>query len=130
MRNERTSKRVAKIAGEILAIAKSKTGWYRFDEKSMQKLRALAASCLTQAPDRSHGGYWIGPKREAIEMDPVSVARGHGKRKPKRVTKKQAMANLKKLMNSPSPWDKPKRKAKKRASSPMYPASKPKRSSP
>jgi hypothetical protein len=60
MRNEKTSKRVAKIAGKVLAL-KGVASWYvtvcNEDRHSAvgltwRDIRALAASCLTQAADK------------------------------------------------------------------------------
>lgn len=53
VKNERTSARVAKIAGKIVAH-KGLDRDYVFPEIGLKwsELRALAASCLTQAPDK------------------------------------------------------------------------------
>lgn len=63
-RNERTSPRVVKIAANVLEIARRHPkgevvmkfpmpdGEHRFMEISWRDLVALAASCLTQAPDK------------------------------------------------------------------------------
>lgn len=63
-RNERTSARVARIAGELLAIdARPRACFWLFDERchfhkiAWSKVKALAASALTQAPGK--------PKRKA-----------------------------------------------------------------
>lgn len=55
-RNERTSARVARIAGRVLAYCKdAKPSWVAFDYGNTAvtygELRALAASALTQAED-------------------------------------------------------------------------------
>ena len=57
MRNERTSKRVAKIAGKVLAVrgmSKEDVYWGGgyFTGLKWSDIRALAASCLTQAADK------------------------------------------------------------------------------
>lgn len=57
MNNEKTSKRVAKIAGRILKASPGKASGYVFDRKgdilcSLAELKSLAASCLTQSPNK------------------------------------------------------------------------------
>lgn len=59
MKNERTSKRVASIAGKVLrmlqnsAFSLREECWgTRDDSLSFGELKALAASCLTQTPDK------------------------------------------------------------------------------
>lgn len=61
-RNEKTSKRVAAIAGKVLAVkpeTPGETTWIITDTKTgnivtfyWRDIRALAASALTQAPDK------------------------------------------------------------------------------
>lgn len=66
MRNEKTSKRVASIAGQIMAFNKKYSTWIEFDDVcghdkddddkiirvSWKDIRALAASALTQTADK------------------------------------------------------------------------------
>lgn len=59
-RNEKTSARIAKIAGQILATKRSREVlvWHIDDGDEplyipWKDFRALAASCLNQAPDRT-----------------------------------------------------------------------------
>jgi hypothetical protein len=58
-RNERTSKRIAAIAAKVMRITDKKSQRIRFSAASglelvltVGDLKALAASCLTQAPDK------------------------------------------------------------------------------
>lgn len=56
-RNERTSKRIASIAAKIIKAAPGRATGHVFDRKgdilcSLAELKSLAASCLTQAPDK------------------------------------------------------------------------------
>lgn len=59
MRNERTSKRVATIAGKLLRVkAKRGTAFYAWCDTELVEvkwsdIRALAASALTQAADKT-----------------------------------------------------------------------------
>lgn len=80
--NERTSKRVAKIAGRVLAIKTIDTYTVLWGEEDgyphniafpWKDIRALAASCLTQTPDK--------PKK-------VKSIQRRGLAKPARITKK------------------------------------------
>lgn len=53
MKNERTSKRIASIAGRILRLLEgSNTEWTQLEIKT-KDIRALAASALTQRPDNA-----------------------------------------------------------------------------
>lgn len=66
MKNEKTSKRVARIAGQILSISKKFSPWIEFDDiyghdrldddkivrASWKNVRTLAASALTQTADK------------------------------------------------------------------------------
>lgn len=56
MKNERTSKRVASIAGRLLAGLCNRKVIPRYFGVSCAELKALAASALTQAPDKSKKG--------------------------------------------------------------------------
>lgn len=111
-RNEKTSSRVAKIAARIMAspaypgdmvvnYLKSNSKGGVSDPLYWRDVRALAASCLTQAPN----------KYDDMGFDPRDGSDG----KPKK----------QRLPDWPSG-----KSLGKRASSPMYPAAKPKRSSP
>lgn len=59
MKNERTSKRVAAIAGRVLRMlaaypaSQVVTFWAQGEAFRVGDLRALAASCLTQAPSKT-----------------------------------------------------------------------------
>jgi hypothetical protein len=63
MKNERTSKRVARIAGKVMArrgIASKELMIFNDDAYeclniTWSDVRALAASCLTQAADKKRG---------------------------------------------------------------------------
>lgn len=78
-RDERTSARVAKIAGRVLALTidpasfgsignDGSFGWIdgnrKWHEFKWSDIRALAASCLTQAPDRFGFSHWGSPPGE------------------------------------------------------------------
>jgi len=57
MRNEKSSRRVAEIAGRLLRQLKTCRNGHLYDvfDKpivSIRELKALAASCLTQTPDK------------------------------------------------------------------------------
>ena len=76
-RNERTSQRVARIAGKILATNRSREVlcWHIDDGAEpvylkWADIRALAASCLNQAPDKKNPAWTqrrnlAKPKRKA-----------------------------------------------------------------
>lgn len=65
VRNERTSRRVAKIAARILAT-EGRIAWFSWDE-----IQAVAASALTQTRDK-------------LKRDLTGVPKGRAKRKAKR----------------------------------------------
>ncbi len=79
MKNERTSKRVAAIAGKILAVKAIRGEWVWLYDDGVAKMipwrdiRALAASCLNQTPDK--------PKK-------ARPIQRRGLAKPARITKK------------------------------------------
>lgn len=102
MKNERTSKRVAKLAAMILALDDYYLDvWINDDpERARKALRTLAASSLTKTADKPK------PRRRYDD-------RGFDPRDGGKVGRAHV----------------PKQK-RKRSSSPYYPAAKPKRSSP
>lgn len=108
MKNERTSKRVAKLAAMILALDDYYLDvWINDDpERARKALRTLAGSDLTQAKDKTWSDVdaALARKRDDIGYDP----RDGGKVGRQHVPKQK----------------------RKRGSSPYYPAAKPKRSSP
>lgn len=118
MRNEKTSKRIASIAAKILALpATSHTGFFRVDIKSWRDIRMLAASALTQAPDKKpdqmqralDGKLGTHDDRGFDPHDGGKIGREHV---PKRGRRGVA------------------RKGQGKGRSSFYPAAKPKRSSP
>lgn len=52
-RNEQTSPPVAKIAAKVLAMSRTQLMRWASQEPGPAEIRALAASCLTQAADKS-----------------------------------------------------------------------------